>query len=275
MKIEKGIRLGTLTLEKLRGRGLLDGLLEKFDWFYLGAEFCENLLPAPGELARTAGFFLGKGKKVCLLTPMLSEKGLTRLDTLLAELAKLERGLPGSSSMELTVNDFGALELARKRGQDIKINAGRILRENAFWLKKNSLILLNHHALEFFTGEGVDRFEISSTGSPLKTNFRRGAGGGFRPGDFHFTLFYPYLNMTSARACLMGMPETGPHESVAGIHCRRGCKTAAFEFKHPLIREKLIARGNTLFLNFPGKFYRSEKDLKALRVDRLVYCPFP
>lgn len=274
MKIGKGIRLGALTPKELRARDILDGLLEKFDWFYIGAEFCENLLPAPGELARTARFFLDAGKKVCLLTPMLSERGLTRLAAVFTELTKLAgRGTADMNSMELTINDFGALELARERGLGIKINTGRVLSENTFMLKKKRLVLLNHRALEFFTGAGVDRFEISSMGVFPGTNFRRGADGGFRLRDFHLTLFYPYLNLTSARACLMGMPEPG--RAVSGINCKRECETAAFELKHPLIREKLVARGNTLFLNFPGKFYRSEKDLASLRVDRLVYSPFP
>ena len=42
--IEKGIRLGTMTLADLEKSGGFDAAVRGFCWFYLGAEFCENLL---------------------------------------------------------------------------------------------------------------------------------------------------------------------------------------------------------------------------------------
>jgi len=44
MSIEHGIRLGSLSFSKLENSGRLKDLLERFDWVYLGPEFCENLL---------------------------------------------------------------------------------------------------------------------------------------------------------------------------------------------------------------------------------------
>ncbi|MCM2267059.1 MAG: hypothetical protein NDI60_04710 [Elusimicrobiales bacterium] len=265
----KGIKTGTLTPAELKAAGALGGALEKFEWFYVGAEFCENLLPAPEALARTAAFFLEKGKKVCVLTPPVSEAGLGRLARTFRLLRRLGAGL------ELTVNDFGALALAGETGLRAKVNAGRLLYDNLFRLRRHTLQLVNAPALRFFTRQGVDRFEISTTGVRLRTNFSSAARLGFKPADLNLTLYYPYLNMTTTRTCLLGMPDVPPQEAATGIRCRRECGAASFEVKHPLINERLLVSGNTVFMRFPDQFYSSEKSLAAMRVDRLVYCPRP
>lgn len=268
--IEKGIKLAGLTPSRLRAGGALGGALEKFDRFYLGAEFCENLLPPPGELCRTVEFFLRKRRKVCVVTPPVTERGVK----VLRETFRLLAGLR-DKTMELTINDFGALELSRGIGLAAKVNAGRLLYDNIFMIRKNTIRLINAHAARFFTSQGINRFEISATGSTPKTNFDKADSLGFSPAKLNFTLYYPFLNMTSTRTCLLGTPDIPPHESVGAIACGRECEVASFEVRHPLIKEKLLVRGNTIFRHFPRKFYSSEKTLAAMRVNRLVYCPFP
>jgi hypothetical protein len=268
--IEKGIKISGLTPEGLKAGGALEGALEKFERFYIGAEFCENLLPAPGELFRTAAFFLEKRRKVCVLTPPVSERGIKNLKTAFRLLSRLD-----ADGLELTVNDFGTLELARECGLRAGINAGRLLHGNLFLIRRHTFELVNAQALRFFTGQGITRFEISTTGKRPRTNFNSAKRLGFNPGDINLTLYYPYLNMTTTRTCLLGVQDIQPHESVAGINCRRECATASFEVKHPLIRESLLVRGNTVFMRFPKKFYSLEKNLETMRVNRLVYCPFP
>lgn len=265
----KGIKTGTLTPAELKASGALAGALEKFGWFYIGAEFCENLLPEPAALARSAAFFLEKGKKVCVLTPPVSDAGLKKLAAALRLLRRLGPGV------ELTANDFGTVELAQDMGFPGKVNAGRLLYDNLFRLRRHTLQLVNAPALHFFTRQGMDRFEISTTGVRLRTNFGSAARLGFKPSELHLTLYYPYLNMTTTRTCLLGMPDVPPHESAEGIRCRQECRAASFEVKHPLIKEPLLVRGNTVFMHFPKQFYSSEKSLAAMRVDRLVYCPKP
>ncbi|OGR45473.1 MAG: hypothetical protein A2X35_08145 [Elusimicrobia bacterium GWA2_61_42] len=263
--IEKGIKISGLSPARLEAGGALKDALEKFDWFYIGEEFCENLLPAPAELKRTAAFFLEKGRKVCVLTPPVSERGIKNLKSAFRLLSRLD-----PDAVELTVNDFGALELARECGLRVKINAGRLLYGNLFMVRRSTLRLINPQALRFFTSRGINRFELSATGERPRTDF-----GGAGSGELNLTLYYPYLNMTTTRTCLLGVPDIPPHESAAGINCRRECAVASFEVKHPLIKESLLVRGNTVFMRFPRKFYSSEKSLEAMRVNRLVYCPFP
>ncbi|HAH31616.1 MAG TPA: hypothetical protein DCL44_04815 [Elusimicrobia bacterium] len=273
MSIEHGIRLGSLSFSKLENSGRLKDLLERFDWVYLGPEFCENLLEnaVVSEIVR----FQEKGKKVCLLTPLLSEKGLKRLTAVFKKLIKLRSaGRLDINNLEITVNDFGALELAERENLPFKINIGRQLYDNIFVLKRTQLRVLNRLALDFFTKIGINRYELSTIGIRPRTNFRDRAYG-FNPKKFSLTLYYPYLNLTTTRTCMVGMPYIAPDNSVRSIDCDRECRACAFEVTHPWIKEKLLIRGNTMFIEFPDKFYSSEKELKKLRVDRLVYCPFP
>ena len=131
MAVEKGIRLGTMTLTDLKKSGGLEAALRGFAWFYLGPEFCENLLDA--SVCDEAAWLQGRGKKVCLLTPMLSEKGAGRLDSVFKKLLRLAKsGALDPAGLEITVNDFGAFELARRNRLPFRLNAGRLLRENVF-----------------------------------------------------------------------------------------------------------------------------------------------
>ncbi|MCM2267831.1 MAG: hypothetical protein NDI60_08690 [Elusimicrobiales bacterium] len=271
--VEKAIRLEARTAALLAaGRGKLAAGLKKFDSVYIGAEFCENLLPPPAELARQAAFFLKLGKQVRVLTPLVTEKGLGRLAGCIKTLLRLGGGAH-AGRIELTVNDIGAARLARELAPKLPVALGRLLYDNVFLFRKDTLRLVNPAALDFFAGLGIRRFELSGTGRFPKTNFGEKAVRA-RLKDFAVSLYYPYLNMSTARACMTGMEPRAPGEVFNGVLCRRECGVSSFRVAHPLIKEELLVRGNTVFLEFPEKFYTSERKLEQLRVDRLVYCPF-
>lgn len=269
---ETGLRLAERGRAALSAPGAQERAFERFDWFYLGAEFCENLLPSPAWYASEASFFLGRGAKVCLLTPQVSDAGAARLRPVFRRLAALARRFPGR--VEVTVNDLGALRLALDSGLEAPLAAGRLLYENAFFMQKNYLRAINAEALRFFAGFGVRRFEFSATGALQGTNFPEAKAFGFDPSSFSLTLHYPYLNLTSSRACAAGLPDIGPGDSVSRIACRRECQAASFRASHPLVNEPLLVRGNTVFMEFPEKFYKSPAALQRRRIDRLVYSPF-
>ncbi|MCX5792305.1 MAG: hypothetical protein NTY45_08860 [Elusimicrobia bacterium] len=268
MGIEHGIRLGS---GAARGGGKEIPAL--FEWVYLGPEFCENLLET-GVCAEMV-HFQKLGKKVCLLTPLLTERGIASLTAIFREVSRLLlAGRLDAERLEITVNDFGALELAAAEKLPVKLSAGRQFTYNVFEQNKGSLSVLSRRALDFFLGLGVRRYEVSAAGTMPRTNFRE-RDCGFKPEGFNFTLHYPYLNLTTTRTCLVGLRDIQPRDSVRGIDCGRECRACAFKVDHPWVKEKLLIRGNTVFMEFPGKFYSSEKELERLRVDRLVYCPLP
>ena len=272
MSIEHGIRLGSRGLSGFKDPGRMTAMLGKFEWVYLGAEFCENLLEE--GVCAEAVRLQKEGKKVCLLTPLLTEKGIGRLSAVFKKLRGLWRaGRLDAARLEITVNDFGAMALAAREKLPFKLSAGRQFSYNSFALMKDSVKVLNRLALEFFAQRGVDRYEISAAGAVPRTNF--GKGSCFAGEKFSFSVYYPYLNLTTTRTCLVGMPYIAPEDSMREVSCRQECRACAFKVAHPWIKEKLLIRGNTVFMEFPEKFYSSEKELEALHVDRLVYCPFP
>jgi hypothetical protein len=272
--LETGLRLGERGTAALTGQELAKALA-RFDWFYTGAEFCENLLKDAAWHEREVSSLLEGGAKVCVLTPPLSEKGLKALRPVFRRLAAVFGGDPRAAGrLEITVNDFGALELAGEEGLCVPFSLGRLLYENMFFTDRSKMLALNGEAARLFAGLGVKRFEFSTTGRLLGTNLDKAAACGFNPADISVTLHYPYLNLTTARACAVGLPEIGPEDSVPGINCRRECALCAFEVEQPLIKEKLLVKGNTVFLKFPGKFYSSPATLLKRRVNRLVYSPF-
>jgi hypothetical protein len=269
--IETGLRLAETGKGYLLKTGSLERALEHFGRFYCGAEFCENLIAAPDWYEEEAAFFLGKGAKVCLLTPPVSDKGLKLLKPVFRRLAAfLKRNPAAEGSVELTVNDLGALELAREMCPAMTLNAGRLLQENMLLLNRDKLAVLNARGIELFAGLGLRRFEISTTGrlQHAELSAARETGG------LSLTLHYPFMNLTSARTCVTGLPDIPPELSASGVNCRRECAVCAFEVSHPRIKQKLFVKGNTVFLKFPEKFYASARTLRSRLIDRLVYSPF-
>lgn len=273
-RLQTGLRLGEQGSAGLSG-AQLSRAFSRFDWFYTGAEFCENLLKDAAWHEREVSSLLGKGGRVCLLTPPLSEKGIKTLRPVFRRLASVFGGDPRAAGrLELTVNDFGALEIAAEEGLCVPFSLGRLLYENMFFADRTKMLALNGEAAKLFSDLGVRRFEFSTTGRLMGTNLAKARGPGFSSGDISITLHYPYLNLTTARACAAGLPETGPEDSVRGINCRRECLACSFEVTQPAIHEKLLVKGNTVFLKFPRKFYSSPATLLKRRIDRLVYSPF-
>lgn len=263
-----------MTLADLEKSGGLDAALKGFERFYLGPEFCENLLDE--SLCEDAAWLQGRGKKICLLTPLLSEKGAVQLDSVFKQLSKLAKsGAIDPAGLEVTANDFGAIELARRRRLPFRLNAGRLLRDNVFDDTFEAVKVHNGLALDLFREYGITRYELSTIGMRPSVNFAKGRLYGFDRKDFSITLYYPYFNLTSTRTCLVGMRDVPQEEPARLVNCARECRISSFELAHPSIKEKLLVRGNTVFLEFPEKFYASEKDLARINVDRLVYAPFP
>lgn len=275
MRVEKGIHLSVLSLEELKGMGALDSILERFDCVHMGPEFCEHNFPPDEDLLGLADFFHRNGKKVCFMTPVLSEKGLARLDGFLESFRRFARERVASDRFEISVNDYGALQSIAEKGIEVKINAGRLLQYDVFMLRRNKLSIQNRYILDHFESKGVSRFEISTIGTLFDTNLADSKRFGFKPQEIGLSLYYPYMNLASTRACFLGMKDGSSYGPDGALKCELECRACAFEMGHHRVRDKFVIQGNTLFLHFPKKFYSTERELLERRVNRLVYCPFP
>lgn len=256
--MEKGLKLGP---GAFRDRAALRKALKPFEWAYSGSEFCENLLgPA---LADDLRILAGAGKNVCLLTPPVTDKGLGVLEGLFSEIRKMRF----TRRFEISVNDFGALGLIRRMRWDVTVNLGRRLsRDFALPYRDGALGLLNPDCPALLEELEIGRLEIPLfPGAHLR---RRPAG----TGKLRFTGFYPYMDITAARTCLMGMPDVAPGESPVGVVCGRECLLANYRVKNDSIRETLVAAGNALFVDCCGAGPSPARPRPGF-IDRRVFCP--
>lgn len=254
--MEKGLKLGPAAFRDLTA---LRKSLKAFDWAYAGPEFCENLLE-PGLLEELR-VLSREQKNVCLLTPMVTDKGLALLDGVFTAARKLRF----KGRFEVSVNDFGVLDLIRRKRWDVRVNFGRQLARNFVLVGRDSVKILNQSGLALLEELKIERLETAL--------FSRAPGPRLSgpAGALRFTAFYPYLDVTVTRTCLAGMPELSPYDSPAGVRCARECSLAAYRAGSDRIKEDLIVRGNTIFVDSGGPVPAAMG--KALGVDRVVFCP--
>tara|TARA_R110002167_G_scaffold64548_1_gene182638 strand:- start:20584 stop:21507 length:924 start_codon:yes stop_codon:yes gene_type:complete len=92
------------------------------DWvvkrIHLGNEFCERLLPTPSELSLLQQQAQQLELDFCLVTPMLTDAGFKRLDSLLPLL---------SEDTEVVINDWGTLQQVRADYPSLVPVLGRML----------------------------------------------------------------------------------------------------------------------------------------------------
>ncbi len=254
--MERGLKLGPAAF---RDRAPLRKALKPFGWVYFGPEFCENLLE-PG-LADGLRLLAGEKKNVCLMTPLVTDKGLGVLEKLFAEIRKIRF----AGRFELSVNDFGVLGLLRRTRWEVPVALGRRLARNFMLPDINGgLYAPNRDDLDLLEELKVGRLEVTL----LRGGVRLRQPGAAR--RLRLTAFYPYMDLATARTCLMGMPDVPPGESPATVHCARECLLASYRLRNESIREPLIAGGNTLFVECAGA---GKTAPPPACVDRLVFCP--
>ncbi|KAF0127689.1 MAG: hypothetical protein FD189_235 [Elusimicrobia bacterium] len=254
--MEKGLKLGP---GAFRDTAALRKALKGFDWAYFGSEFCENLLE-PG-LADGLRLLAGEKKDVCLLTPLVTDKGLRVLEGLFSAIRKMRFG----RRFEISVNDFGVLGLIRRMRWSVPVSFGRRLsRDFALPDRGGVLSILNRDGTVLLKELKVGRLEMTLFPGALRLRRPEGAG------KLRFTVFYPYMDIATSRTCLMGMPDVPPGESPATVNCARECLRANYGIKNDRIRETLIAGGNTIFVEWGGG---AASRSRSARIDRLVFCP--
>ncbi len=88
---------------------------------YFGTEFCQELIPGIRDTEAFCAHCAERGLEAVLLTPLVTHKGLSRLDRLLGGLARREM-FPA-----VVFNDWGVLELLRKKFSSFPLRMGRLM----------------------------------------------------------------------------------------------------------------------------------------------------
>jgi hypothetical protein len=125
--MEYGLRLATLESALKSPGEFCDAELwalcpdAKLTALYFGSEFCQELLPGIKDAVAFCSRCKEHGLEAVLLTPLVTHKGLSRLDRLLGGLAQREM-FPA-----IVFNDWGVLELLRQKHPLFPLRMGRLM----------------------------------------------------------------------------------------------------------------------------------------------------
>jgi len=97
-----------------------------FDIVYVGDEFCQRCLPDEHVLREVLSWAKGKDLKVVLVSPILTNKGMSYFKKLLSIVCS------DNQSAEIVVNDWGALSMVKRDFSSLAITMGRALSAKFF-----------------------------------------------------------------------------------------------------------------------------------------------
>jgi len=169
--------------------------LKKYDAVYLGSEFCENKLPAPGDFGLLRKIYAGP---VTAVTSILSETGLERAKALAAFLAR-------GGAFEIVVNDWGLLRhLKKHKALKARPILGRLLMWEIAGMDKK---FLN----DFCAEHAVKAVETDSLEILEKLKGFKGAVNFNYPLRFRaVTRFCPHLKKFNSEPCAQVCEKRGP-----------------------------------------------------------------
>lgn len=253
---------------------LLEGWTAKFTRLYFGNEFCQHLIPTPGQVEKALEFARSKRGDFTLVTPYVTDAGLDKLRILFDLLAR------EAPDTEIVVNDWGVLRVLHREYQFSALAFGRLLTKQKRDPRLGSLmhafprgVLANFRnchlsvpeVRRFLVELGIKRLEFDNllqglslaleADPPLMTN----------------SLYYPFGYITTTRLCKASDLEEGSERLVLRVieRCSQTCRDFRTVFQHQSLRDPIVAQGNTFF-------YQNQKlppNLEELGINRLVFQP--
>lgn len=211
---------------------------------YFGSEFCIDLLPDVTAVIRLCRWAQNAGLEAVLLTPVVTPKGLSRVERLVQELVS------GGSTPAIVFNDWGVLNLLRRSYPEFRRRAGRLMNRalrdprlpegtgGGDGTRKN-LGRLRSLLLQF----GVEAVE---TDPDLE-----GAYLGEKVAGLQRVLHFPYLFAATGRNCLV-KAERAPspdarYTKALELPCAGVCQGRCHEVRRADCERPLWRAGNTVF----------------------------
>jgi hypothetical protein len=219
---------------------------------YFGSEFCQELLPGIRDVETLCAHCMEHGLEAVLLTPLVTHKGLGRMDRLLGSLARREM-YPA-----IVFNDWGVLELLREKYPSFPTRMGRLMNR----------------------GLRDPRLDVQASGSGGE-NTQRGAGirklactlgvialesdADLEPGylgdgadGLERALHVPFTFAASGRNCLEKAAATPAGKGILtrGLNsgCTAPCRGLLRKENRQDTQKELWRAGNTLFFKAPPEW---------------------
>lgn len=240
---------------------------------YFGTEFCERLIPAPGEIKEVISFVHERQINFSLVTPYVTNEGIRQWKKIIEIVAG---ELPES---EIVFNDWGISRIIGRVSDRLKPVMGRLLTK----IKRgprlmNVMDMLPPDAQRYFQNtnlsvpgyrtflmsRGIKRAELDH---PLQDLTLDDIGS-----EMHLSLYIPFVYVTTTRFCLTASCDIPELKGMIGIFpCKKECQKYTFTLDNPVMPTSLIRKGNTIF-------YKNEKiptgdELRQKKIDRLVIQP--
>ncbi len=246
------------------------------DRFYLGTEFCENLLPSHEAVRSLAATRL----PMTLLTPYVSNSGLR-------DLRELFQLLPSES--EVVFADWGVLQVLRQDFPALVPVQGRLLNKSLRDPRVTGLYAIdgaNNPTLDAMRGSNLDnasyanllaRFGVTRVEMdqlPQGNSYDLGSA------DLIAHVYAPFGFISTARSCLAaGLHYRGADKFQPGALCRHECQTNLLAYSYtnsPFENrdQQFWLKGNTYFYTHTDAMLdQLSAKMESGSVGRLVFQP--
>ena len=236
---------------------------------YFGTEFCQELLPGIRETEAFCAHCSERGLEAVLLTPLVTHRGLTRLDRLLDSLTS--RGWCPA----VVFNDWGVLQLLRTTHPSFPIRMGRLMNRG---LRDPRLDMRSPGPGGEHTerGAGIRKLASSLGVSAVESDADLEPGYlGAGANGLERALHVPFTFASSGRNCLEKAAATPEGKGIFTHGLKSGCNAPCRgicrkEYRHDTQRQMWRA-GNTVFFEVPPEWIARHSAL----ADRIVFHEQP
>ena len=237
---------------------------------YFGTEFCEDRLPDAAEAEAFCALARDRGWTPTLLTPVVTDDGLARIDRLLERLGAC------GWRLDVVFNDWGVMRLLRERHARAAARAGRLLNRALRDPRAFADGAGAEHRRERNAARGMRLRRLLAGAAVVALETDPDLDGGYL-GDgsagLSRALHLPYVFASSGRNCLLkaaALPGRAVGE-LLGEACPRPCRGGAVRADRQDCAVPLWRAGNTLLYEVPWESARAH----LAEADRVVLHEAP
>lgn len=250
---------------------------------YIGNEFCEHLIPSRDSFSRMRCELQERGLAVTLLTPPVTDAGLSKLRPLFAWLAAK------AADAEVVFNDWGTLQLLHEQFGGLRPVRGRLLHKRLRDPRVTPLYTAPDAPEGIRASMDSDGLETPSLQKLLRRYavetveldipFQESASNLHRL-PFQTAFYFPYGFLTTGRQCMIGgLHLENSKRYRPGQLCQHECRSYITE--HKFIASSLPTDGTTFFQRGNTFFYSPEatvlerflREADSAGVGRVIYQP--
>ncbi|MFH1519719.1 MAG: hypothetical protein ABIE75_04010 [Candidatus Omnitrophota bacterium] len=238
-----------------------------YDCAYLGDEFCEQYLPSAASVDRAVNFCRRYSKKLTLVTPFLTNQGMTRLIKLIDFIDV------NNINAEIVINDWGLLKLLNKRASSFQRVLGRILvsrylskfhyneamRHFSSNKRRRFYCLFPEQFLDLLKAEKIFRLEFNSLNQLATTHLQ------IKERGFKAHIYHPFMYITTSRYCNVAGGHDRSRYYSPTCTCSEECRESFAVKYNRYFKRKIFTKGNAYFIKQtqdPGKL--------CFSIDRVV-----